>query len=87
MTQEKMRKVITASVVAGTMLLVILLSVLIYQWIAIGVRNKRIAKAEADVAYWTQLNQEAESELEYKQSEIYKYWESIQRYGVEVENK
>ncbi len=48
MTQEKMRKLITAGVVAATTLLVFLLIVLIYQWITIGVQNNRIEKLEAD---------------------------------------
>ena len=50
MTQEKMRKVITACVSAATVLLVLLFSYLVYQWVTIGVLNKRIAEAEAEVA-------------------------------------
>ncbi len=72
MTQEKMRKMITAIVVAATLLLVILLSVLIYQWIKIGVYNKRIEKVKGDIAYYEQLNEKAENDLDYYTSDFYK---------------
>ncbi len=72
MTQEKMRKTITAIAVAGTTLLVVLLAYLVYQWITIAVLNKRIAKAEEDVAYYETLNEQSESDLEYYESDFYK---------------
>ena len=72
MTQEKMRKLITAIAVAATLLLVILFSVLIYQWIKIGVYNKRIEKVQNDIAYYEQLNENDENRLDYYTSEFYK---------------
>ena len=71
MTQEKMRKVIAACVSAATVLLVLLLSFLIYQWVTIAAYNKRIVQAEAEVAYWEQMVAEAETDLEYYQSDFY----------------
>ena len=47
MTQDKMRKLITAGVVAATTLFVFLLAVLVYQWITIGVQNNRIDRLSA----------------------------------------
>lgn len=49
MTQDKIRKIITACVVACTTLFVFLLGVLLYQWIAIGVYNNRIEKTQAEI--------------------------------------
>ena len=49
MTQEKMRKTITAIVVATTVLLVVLLSVLIYGWVKIGVLNRREEKLQTEI--------------------------------------
>lgn len=69
MTQEKMRKVITACVSAATVLLVVLLSYLIYQWVAIGVLNKRIAAAEAEVKYWEEIVAKGEADERYFGSE------------------
>lgn len=77
MTQEKMRKLITAIVVAATLLLVILLSVLIYQWITISVYNKRIANAKASIEYYTEMNEKAENDLDYYQSDFYKQLEAF----------
>ena len=77
MTQDKMRKTITAVVVAATMLLFILLCVLVYQWITIGVYNKRIAEAEAAIEYYTQQNAAAENDLEYYESDFYKQLEAF----------
>lgn len=60
MTQDKMRKVITASVVAGTMLLVILLSFLIYTFVKIGVLNRREKALEAETAILEEMKEENE---------------------------
>jgi cell division protein FtsB len=69
MTQEKMRKVITACVSAATVLIVLLLSYLIYQWATIANLNKRIEKAQEEVDYWTKRVEESTNELDYKLSE------------------
>ncbi len=78
MTQDKMRRIITACVSAATALLVLLLSFLIYQWITIATLNKKIDKAKQEVAYWTQQLADAESDVEtllskeYLQNAIFK---------------
>ena len=50
MTQEKMRKVITAGAVAATLLLVFLLSFLVYQGIKSAVYDKRINQMEQEIS-------------------------------------
>lgn len=50
MTQEKMRKVITAGAVAATLLLVFLLFYLVYQGIASAVYDKRINQMEQEIS-------------------------------------
>lgn len=65
MTQDKMRKTITAVVVAATLLLVILLSVLIYQWVTIGVLNRRKAKLETEIGALEQQKQEKQLDAEW----------------------
>ena len=71
MTQEKMRKVITACVSAATVLLMMLLGYLIYQWTTIAVYNKRIDKLETEIAYLEQVLAKGEDNLEYYKSEFY----------------
>ena len=50
MTQEKMRKVITAGAVAATLLLVFLLSFLVFQGIKSKVYDKRIKQMEQEIS-------------------------------------
>ncbi|MBQ8292084.1 MAG: hypothetical protein IJX88_06255 [Clostridia bacterium] len=76
MTQDKMRKLITAIVCAATLLLVILLSVLIFQWIKIGVQKKRIEEVQKEIAYYQQLNEADEKDLDYYTSELYQKLEA-----------
>ena len=78
MTQDKLRKIITASVVAGTALLVFLLAILIYQWITLGVMNSRIAKAEEENKKWEEVIEEKKFDLEYYQSVMGKEWLAFQ---------
>ncbi len=74
MTEGKMRKTITAIVAATTLLLVILLSVLIFQWVTIGVQNKRMDTLEDKIADWEQQNAQLERDLENYEGQDYIYW-------------
>lgn len=80
MTEEKMRKIITASVAAGTLLLVFLLGFLIYQWIYSSVLDKRIEALKAENAQLQQINEENEKDLAYYESIFGKEWLAFQ-YG------
>ncbi len=71
MTQEKMRRVITACVSAATVLLVFLLGYLIYQWISLGVQQKKIDKIEKEIATLEQQVKEAETDEEYYLGNFY----------------
>ena len=83
MTQEKMRKLITAFVAAGTALLVFLLGVLVYQWITIGVNARREKKIKAEIAQYEQQLANAENDLAYYESDYYKWLESIKLENLE----
>ncbi len=71
MTEEKMRKVIAACVSAATALLVTLFSVLVYQWVSMGIYNKRIDKLETEIAQLEQVVAQAKMDAEYYESEFY----------------
>ncbi len=71
MTQEKVRRIVTACVSAATVLLVFLLGFLIYQWISIGILNDKIKDAETEVAYWEQQVLENKDTERYFLSEHY----------------
>ena len=78
MTQEKMRKVITASVVAATTLVVFLLAVLVYQWITLGVLNNRKAKLEQENTVLQEQIEKGGETAEYYESLMGKEWLAFQ---------
>ncbi len=86
MTQEKMRKVITACVSAATVLFVLLLGFLVYQWITMAILNKRIAEAEEAVSYWEQQVDENEKNAEYYESDFYRQWAYQEWLALQGEN-
>ena len=79
MTEEKLRRVVTAAVVAGTILLVTLLSYLIYQFVAIGVLNKRLDKVKSDNAELQIENSQLQELEDYYGSDIGKLWLAMEK--------
>lgn len=78
MTQDKMRRVITACVAAATVLLTCLSAFIAYQWITIAVLNNREKALKADIQKYEQSIAKGEEDLEYYESEFYKehaYWQ------------
>ena len=86
MTQEKMRKVITASAVAATLLLVFLLSFLVYQWIQVAVYNNRIKELEKETARLQQQLEGSTKDAEYYESLFGKEWLAFQNGYVRPED-
>jgi cell division protein FtsB len=74
MTQEKMRRIITASAVSATLLLVFLFSFLVYQWVQIAVYNNRIKKLERENARLEEQLKEGTKDVEYYESIFGKEW-------------
>ena len=70
MTQEKMRRIITACVSAATLLLTCLSLYLAYQWITIAVFNHRIDKLEQENAALEQKIAEDSEYAEYLETPI-----------------
>ena len=77
MTQDKLRRVVTAAVVAGTLLIVILIGVLIYQAIRINVLENRIETVKEEIQEYNEKKADAENDLEYYESDVYQFLESI----------
>ncbi len=74
MTQDKMRRIITACVSAATLLLTCLSIYLAYQWITIAVFNHRIDKLEKENAALEQQIAEDSEYAEYLETPIGKDW-------------
>ena len=77
MTQDKMRKVITASVSAATVLFVLLFSYLVYQWVTLAVLDKREQELQLEIQRLEQKIEQGEEEAEYYESELGKNWLAI----------
>ncbi len=75
MTQDKMRRMITAIASAATVLLVFLLGYLIYQWVTIGNYNKKIEKCEKEIAELEQQLEDAENDRDFYLSDFYLQWQ------------
>ena len=73
MTQEKMSRMVTGIVVAATLLLVVLFSVLIYQWITFGVLGRRLEDARAEAAELAAIEKELQKDLEDLGDPFWKY--------------
>ena len=86
MTQDKMRRIITACVSAATLLLAFLSICLAYQWVKIAVLNHRIDKLEKENVMLEQKNEEDSEFADYLESEIGKEWLAFQE-GFIRENK
>ena len=71
MTQDKMRKLITAAVVAGTALLAFLFAFLVYQWIYKAQLDKKEKKLLEEIAYYESLLDDKSDMLKYYESEYY----------------
>ena len=85
MTQERMKKIITACVSAATVLLVMLFSFLVYQWITIAVLDKRIDEIEKENVRYEEMYQEGETDLNWYESLMGKDWLAIHKGWVRPE--
>lgn len=71
MTQDKMRRLITACVSAATVLLVFLLGFLIYQWISIANLDKRIEAYDKEIAALEEQRAQLDDDENYYLSNFY----------------
>ena len=78
MTQDKMRRIITACVSAATVLLVFLFGFLCYQWITRAVLNERTDRLEKEIAALEQSNSELEDYAAYLETDMGKDWLAFQ---------
>ena len=77
MTQDKLRRMVTALTVAGTLLIVTLLGVLIFQWVKIGVQENRKAELQAKYQAQQEINRELGEEFDFVTDELGKMNEAM----------
>ena len=71
MNQDKMRRIVTACVSACTVLFVLLLAFLVYQWIYKAQLDKKEKKLLEEIAYYESLLDDKSDMLKYYESEYY----------------
>jgi hypothetical protein len=78
MTQDKMRRIITACVAAATVLLTCLSLFIGYQWITLGVLNQREKALKDDIKKYEAILEKDNKDKAYYESDLYKdyaYWQ------------
>ena len=79
MTQEKLKRVIVACSVAGTLLLTILFAVIVGQIIAIHVKNKRLEALDKEISQLEQQAEEGGELADHLESDIGQFWLALQK--------
>lgn len=69
MTEEKLKKTITGMVVAGTVLVVILLGVIFYQFVSMGSKNAQIDSIKEQIQQYEEQKDNLEEELSIYQTD------------------
>ena len=64
MSESKLKKLIVATTVGAVLLIVVLLSIMVYQLISIKVQRNRIENLEAKIALYEQMCEDGENTLE-----------------------
>ena len=80
MTQEKLRRTVTAAVVAATLTVFCLLVFIAYQVVTMIVQKNRIKELEKDIVRYEQQVNEGERDLEYYLTQEY-LENAARRYG------
>ncbi len=74
MTQDKMRRIITACISAATVLLVFLLGYLIFQWVSLANEQKKIDKLEKEIAVLEEQLAKAQEDEAFYSDVFYLQW-------------
>lgn len=71
MSEGKLKKLVTAVVIAGTILVVFLLGVILYQFVSMGVKQGKIDSMNAQISEYEQLIAQLDEDLDaYTREEI-----------------
>ena len=80
MTQEKLRRTVTAAVIAATLTVFCLLVFIAYQVVTLIVQKNRIKELKKDISEYEQVIEEDERDLEYYLTQEY-LENAARRYG------
>ncbi|MBQ9081132.1 MAG: hypothetical protein IJY26_00660 [Clostridia bacterium] len=72
MSEQKLKKTVAGMFVAGTLLVVILLGVMLYQFVSMGLKSAQKAALEKEIAQYEEKIQVLDKDLDYYESDYYK---------------
>ena len=74
MPENKLKRMIVGVTIAGTLLLVVLFSVIIYQFVSMGVKSHQIDKMQEEIESFEQIKDKLGEDLEWYTTDEYKEW-------------
>lgn len=79
MSEEKMRRTVAGMVIAGTLLVVMLLAVIVYQFVSMGQKRAKAAELQEEIKYYQELKDQKEEELgvyqtDWKKEQLARRW-------------
>ena len=77
--EEKSRRIATAGIVAGVLIVLFLAVVLIVQFVQIGVANKESERLQKEIDRFEQLVSQQERDLGYYESELGRYHQALEQ--------
>lgn len=86
MSDEKIKKVAVGAIAGGTVLVLVLMAVLLYQLIAMWVTSARIDTVKEEIAKTEQTIAQMEGDLGYYKTDDYKE-RAARQHGVNIVNK
>lgn len=72
MNESKLKRIVAALTVGAVLLLVILLSIMVYQLVSISVRNKQIEALRAEIASYEKMIEDGEIENDIREDDWWK---------------
>jgi ABC-type polysaccharide/polyol phosphate transport system ATPase subunit len=85
MSDEKLKRTVTGMIVAGTILILVLLLVIVYQIVCMGVKKSQIKKYEDEIAHYEEIAEQLDQDLNYYGSD-YAKWIAAMKGGYENGN-
>jgi NADH:ubiquinone oxidoreductase subunit 6 (subunit J) len=78
MSDEKLKRTVTGMIVAGTILILVLLIVILYQIVCMGVKKSQIKKYEEQISNYERIAEQLGQDLDYYSSDYAKWIAAVQ---------
>ncbi len=79
--EEKSRRIASAFIIAGVLVIFVLALVIGYLFVEMGYKNKESKRLDAEIEKYNELIEQQEHDLEYYKSERWKYQQAVENGG------